>query len=222
MSELHERNEIILKPGKPSLFGLFLYPGEQFEKLKANPLIFVPLLLVTLIYTIGTAIMAFGMDSSWLLVQFSPEEADLFAEMEMFMRIGILFFGLFIPIISALLFAIVFIIIAKISRSAVTFKQLVSLGIFVSVIGGIGILFNAIMTTFFGTNPDIPFTSLAIFFGEESELMALLIGIEVFSIWQLIVTVTGLRKVANFGAALAWIASIVFYFISIMITLLIS
>ncbi|OIJ21694.1 hypothetical protein BKP45_02950 [Anaerobacillus alkalidiazotrophicus] len=219
MSELHERNEIILKQGKPSLFGMFLYPGEQFEKLKAKPLIFVPLLLVTLIYTLGTAIMAFGMDSSWLLVQISPEEADLFAEMEIFMRIGILFFGLFIPIISALLFAIVFIIIAKISRSAVTFKQLFSLGIFVSVIGGIGVLFNAIMTTFFGTNPDIPFTSLALFFGEES---ALLIGIEVFSIWQLIVTVTGLRKVANFDAVLAWIATIVFYVISIIIALLIS
>ncbi|OIJ18057.1 hypothetical protein BKP45_10670 [Anaerobacillus alkalidiazotrophicus] len=222
MSELHEKSkEIIVKLGKPSVFGMFLNPSEQFQKLKANPLVFVPLLLVTLLYTIAMAIIAFGTDSSWLLAEIGPEDIEIFAEMEMFMRIMMLVTGVFIPVMGALIFAVVIIIVAKISKSEVTFRQLFSLAVFVSVIGGVGVLFNAIMTTLLGTNPDIPFTSLASLFGEEN-VSPLFISIEVFSIWQLIVAVVGLRKVANFGAALAWIVMILFTIFSIFLALLVS
>ncbi|MFN7249511.1 MAG: YIP1 family protein [Anaerobacillus sp.] len=222
MSELHEKSEeISVKPGKPSVFGVLLNPSEQFDKLKANPLVLVPLLLVTVLYTIAMGITAFGMDSTWLLAQLGPEEVEIFAELEMFMRITMLITGLFMPVFGALIFAVIYIIIAKISKSVVTFKQLFSLAVFVSVIGGVGVLFNAIMTTLLGTNPDIPFTSLAILFDTEN-VNSLFLSIEVFSIWQLIVTVIGLRKVANFSAALAWIVTIVFYFFSIFLALLIG
>ncbi|MFV8826415.1 YIP1 family protein [Alkalihalobacterium sp. APHAB7] len=223
MSELQKKDEeITLKPVKPSVFGMILNPSEQFERLKSNPMVSIPFLLVTLIYTIGTGIMAFGMESSWLLAELSPEEAELFAEIEMFMRIMVLVTGLFVPIIGALVFAVIFIIIAKMSSSAVTFKKLLSIGLFVSVIGGLGVVFNAMMSTIFGTNPDIPFTSLAILFSENNSLSNLLISIEVFAIWQLIVTVKGLRKVANFGPALAWLSTIVFYFIGILFVVFVS
>ncbi|MEB1807924.1 MAG: YIP1 family protein [Bacillaceae bacterium] len=130
MSEVKISPEESFKPEKPSLLGMVFSPGEQLERVNGNPRVLVPLLLVTLLYTIGAAITAFGMGSTWILQELGPDEAQFFAELEGFMRIMILVTGLFIPLIGALIFAVVFLIIAKAAgKVIVTFKKLYSLGV---------------------------------------------------------------------------------------------
>ncbi|MDE5415721.1 YIP1 family protein [Alkalihalobacterium chitinilyticum] len=221
MSEVKVSSEENFKPEKPSLLGMVFSPGEQLERVKGNPKVLVPLLLVTLLYTIGAAITAFGMDSTWILQELGPDEAQFFAEIEGFMRVMILVTGLLVPLIGALIFAVVFLIVAKAAGKAnVTFKKLYSLSLFVSVIGGLGFLFNGIMTTVFGANPNTPFTSLAVLMQAEGKLAIVLATIEVFTIWQIIVTVLGVRKVAEFNAGLAWASVIIYTVIGIFISLI--
>ncbi|MDV2583640.1 Yip1 family protein, partial [Alkalibacillus haloalkaliphilus] len=63
MSETaHQIDPVEHKKEKPSLFKVITDPGEQFSRIKENPKVLVPLLIVTVIYALWAAIMAFTTD----------------------------------------------------------------------------------------------------------------------------------------------------------------
>ena len=61
MEEKIENIDVEPKP-KPSLLGMIGSPVEQFEKIRNRPIIWLPMLIVTLFTVIGTLLSFMSMD----------------------------------------------------------------------------------------------------------------------------------------------------------------
>lgn len=213
----NEMNTEIEQPKleKPSLFGMIMNPREQFERIRENPKIIVALIIVTVLTIVGMLLMMNGIDfmDDPSLAGMSEEEMMMVA---MVSQIGFVIVGVFTPIFTLLISAVVQIIIAKIVRSEVTFKQLFSMNTYIFIITAISILVNGIVFMAIGGTAEIYFTSLNSIIGAEGILGAVFNSIEVFSIWTLIITALGLQIVARFSKGLSWTIVIVFYVVSLI------
>lgn len=209
MEEKVENLELEPK-SKPSLFGMIWSPGEQFEKIRQRPTIWIAMLIVTLLTMIGTLFMAMGFDMSTVPLDGMSEEQIAFAEI--FAKITSAVMGLFIPIISVLISSAIVLAIAKIANKDVTFKQLFSMNTFIYLIPALGALINGLIRMLMGGNPEIVVTSLASLMNSDSAVLGV---IELFSIWHLILFAIGLHKVARLSKGASWTIAIVFFLFQI-------
>lgn len=212
--------EIEPKLEKPSIFGMIMNPREQFERIRENPKIIVALLLVTVLTIVGMLLMLNGMD----FVGDDPELASMSEEEIMFItlfgQISFVVVGLFTPIVSILIAAVVHIIIAKIVQSDVSFKQLFSMNTYIFMISAISMILNGLVFMFIGGDPEMLFTSLNSIIGAEGMLGAFFNSIEIFTIWALIITALGLQVVARFSKGLSWAVVIGFYVVGLVFQLI--
>jgi len=200
-----------VKKKSPSLVGMFTSPSLQFERIKEKPKIWVPLIIISILYTVGTTLMALSMDVETLIGTEVPEDqVDLILG---FTKVMLAVMGLFIPIFGVLISSVIQLIISKIANAAVTFKQLFSMNTFIMIIGAIGLLLNMAIRFGIGGNPDIYITSLAGLL--NSEKAGVVGSIEVFGIWGVILTALGLHKTAQFSKGLAWTIAIAIFVLQI-------
>lgn len=190
---------------KPSLFGLFLEPNKQFERLKNNPKILVPFIIVAILTTIGMFLMLSQID----VIGDDPEFANMGEDELMFVTIvtQVIFVltGIFAPAISIAVSSLVYFIVAKIVKNDVSFKQLFSMNTFIYIVSVLGIFVNALgFFAIANPDPDTYLTSLNSMIGARGALGALLTSIEIFSIWNVILTAIGLQIVAKFSKGLSW------------------
>lgn len=190
---------------KPSLFGMFLEPKKQFERLKDNPIILVPFIIIAVLTTIGMFVMMSQID----FIAQDPELANMGEDELMFVTIftQVIFVitGILAPAVSILVSSFVYFIVAKIAKSEVSFKQLFSMNTFIYIISILGIFVNAL--AFFAVdnpNPDVYLTSLNSIVEADGALGVLFTSIEIFSIWNIILTAIGLQIVARFSKGLSW------------------
>lgn len=190
---------------KPSLFGMFLEPKKQFERLKDNPIILVPFIIIAVLTTIGMFVMMSQID----FIAQDPELANMGEDELMFVTIftQVIFVitGILAPAVSILVSSFVYFIVAKIAKSEVSFKQLFSMNTFIYIISILGIFVNAL--AFFAVdnpNPDVYLTSLNSIVEADGALGVLFTSIEIFSIWNIILTAIGLQIVAKFSKGLSW------------------
>ncbi|MFJ7728773.1 Yip1 family protein [Neobacillus sp. NPDC097160] len=203
--------EMNVKKESPSLVGMFASPGLQFERIKGNPKIWVPLIIITILYTVGTTLMALSMDTDTLIGTGVPEnQVDLILG---FTKVMMAVMGLFIPIFGVLISSVIQLIIAKIANAEVTFKQLFSMNTYIMMIGAIGLLLNMAIRFGIGGNPEIYITSLAGLL--NSEKAGVFGSIEVFGIWGVILTALGLHRTAQFSKGLAWTIAIAIFLLQI-------
>lgn len=212
-----ENGENIME--KPALFGMIMNPREQLERIRENPKIIVALIIVTFLTTIGMLLMVNGMDfmNDPSLAGMSEEEIMM---VTMVSQIGFIIVGIFTPVIGILIVSVGHIIIAKIVRSEVSFKQLFSMNTYIFIIGTLSVLLNGLVFMFIGGDPEILFTSLNSLVGAEGFLGAFLNSLEIFAIWSYIVTALGLQIVARFSKGLSWGVVIGFYLISLTFQLI--
>jgi hypothetical protein len=200
-----------IKKENPSLLGMFTSPGEQFERIRQNPKIWLPLIIITIIYSVGTTLMALSMDTTILINQGIPEDqAELFLGIT---KVVAVVTGIISPIIGILISSAIYLLIAKIPGSTVTFKQMFSMNTYLMFIGAIGLLLNMAIRYGIGGNPEIYVTSLAGVLNLDKP--GVLGSIEVFGIWTTILTAIGLHKTAQFSKGLAWGVAIIFFLITI-------
>ncbi|WP_226086788.1 Yip1 family protein [Mesobacillus sp. S13] len=203
--------EMKSKIEKPSLIGMFWSPGEQFDRIRKNPKIWVPLILVSVLYVIGMYLMTLSMDASYLgLDGMSEEEAAMVLA---FSKITVAITGILTPVFVVLISSAIYMIFTKIAGSDVTFKQLFSMNTHIMIIGAAGLLLNMLLRAAIGGNPEIFITSLAGLM--NSDKPGVLGSIEVFSIWQSILTAIGLHRVAGLSKGWAWGIAIAFFLIGI-------
>ncbi|WP_235714567.1 Yip1 family protein [Neobacillus dielmonensis] len=204
------QTEVKTKKESPSLFGMFTSPSEQFIRIKANPKIWLPLLIVSILYAIGLFFMVSAMDVSTLIDQGIPEnQADLILGIT---KVTVAVTGIVTPIISVLFSSAIHLLIAKAASSTVTFKQLFSMNTFIMVIGAAGIILNMAIRFAIGGNPETYVTSLAGLLNLEKP--GGLASLEFFGIWSTILTAIGLHKTAEFSKGLAWTIAIIFFLVS--------
>lgn len=190
---------------KPSLLGMIMEPRKQFERIKDNPKIVIPLVVVTVLTIIGMLLMMSQMDFIGEDPEFANMGPDELMIITIFAQITFAITGLFTPAISILISACIFFVIAKIVKLEVSFKQLFSMATFVYIISLLGLIVNAV--AFFGmSNPDpeLYLTSLNSIIQADGALGAFLVAIEIFTIWGLVLSAMGLQIVGKFSKGLSW------------------
>src|SRR5690625_3459566 len=100
------------KVEKPSLFGIIMNPREQFERIRENPKVLVSLIIVTLLTIVAMLLMVNNMN----IFGNDPELAGL-GEDEMMIvtlisQITFVIVGLFTPAFTALIGAVLYLIVA--------------------------------------------------------------------------------------------------------------
>lgn len=199
--------EIVQQKNKPSLLGMIWSPGEQFDRIRNNPRIWLALIIVTVIFTIGMGLVLNSIDFAEVAgIEISPS-AEL-----MLVLITAVFTGIFSTVMGILFSTLVYFIIIKVAKKDATFKQLLSMTAYIFFISALGLLLNAGVQTLIGGNPEIYITSLGGLFNSTSPVLA---SFEIFSIWQMILTAMGLNKVGQLSKGLSWAIVIIIFLISL-------
>lgn len=205
----------------PSLIGMITNPKRQFKIIKQNPILLSTIIVVTIIFVVGTMVQMTNIPANEMMD--AELEAILGSESEkvvhMLNLLGGGIAGLFMPVIIALFSSFIYWIVAKLIKSNVTFRQLLSMNIYILFISAIGLLLNGVIVMISGGSTNMMVTSLSIFVQNNPMLEAILMNFELFAIWSLILTALGLQIVAQFSKTTAWVVTILFFFIGIVFSM---
>lgn len=208
--------QVLDKNLKPSLFGMFWSPREQFEKIRQNPRIWIPLMMVTILYIVAYTVLAMSLKAEDLMLP-----GMTLAEAEMVVAISkatTVVSGFFIPVFTILISSVIYLIIVKIAKKDTTFKQLFSMNTHIMIIGAVGILLNYLIIVMIGgSSAEAVLTSLAGLFNSKSTVLEMF---ELFSIWQFILTAIGLYKVGQLSKTASVIIVIIFFLFSLSMAIL--
>lgn len=195
---------------------MILNPGQQFERMKQNPRILVPLIIVSLMFLVSMSMAAISMDIQVLMGTQGTEgisEAE-WEGMLLFTRIFMVIWGIVTAVLMVFIYSVLHLIVTKIAGSSVTFKQLFSMNTFIIFIGAIGALLNYGIVMAIGGNSLFLMTSLAGVLNSDNMLLN---SIELFAIWQMLLVGLGLHKVAGLSKGVAYTTAIVIYVIGLLI-----
>ena len=219
------------KPEKPSLWAILWKPVETFERIRENPRIFGALVMVTLLFVIGAALNALSVTPEQIANELGQEflselQGDLTGDELMTGSIlsGIIvvtavFSTLFTPVLSILISSAILLLIAKIVRSEVSFKQLFSMNTYMFLLTGLSALING-LAAFLLKSPNVFVTNLGSIIPSEGALNGLLTNLDLFNIWGVILTALGLNIVASFSKKLSWSISIIFFIIGVIFSMI--
>ena len=162
-------NEVVEKQKNPKLFSMFWSPGEQLNRIRQNPKIWIPLLIVTILYIVGSTIMAFTMKvEDFMLPEMTTQEAEMIAAIG---KTTAAVTGFILPIMTILISTVIYLIIVKIAKKDTTFKQLFSMNTFIMVIGAVGLILNNLIVAAIDGEAGIFITSLAGLLNSDSALI---------------------------------------------------
>lgn len=205
------------KTEKPSIIGMFHRPVEQFKRIKLQPLIWGGLIVILVLSLISGIMASFYTDEALTneLGDFTEQQTQL---MLLFTKISTVIAAIISPIIALFIKALVLLIIAKIVQAAVSFKQLLSMSIYIAVIGAIGGLINTSVLLASGAS-DVTMiaTSLASVITVKGALAGLFMNIEIFNIWMLILTAIGMQVVIGVSKKVSWILVVSYFIITTLI-----
>lgn len=207
MSELRseEMIEVTKMNGLSRLIGIIVSPTKTFEAIRQKPAIWIPMLVLLLVpaayyffmwdYLAPAMIITLEEQAAMYGTEVTPDMMDLQMNIAKYSTYatGIGF------IIVNLISAVYYLIANSIANGDAKYKHLLSMSLYISMIGLLSLLVSAI-TTILGMDPTTPLTSVASFLPASmygTVIYALLSTVEVFSIWSIIITVMGLRIVAN-------------------------
>lgn len=197
---------------KPSLFGMITSPTEQFTRIKKRPIIWGAMGILIVLFIIGVWLNALGVDVPPEVQELEIDE-ELAAGMQVFETMYTIIAGIFIPLFTVLIASFIHWLVAKVSQSTVSFKQLFSMNTYILIISAVGTILNGAFSALMGDGTGSMFTSLGSIIEVQGAMAGLFNSLEVFSIWTVIVTAIGLHKVADFSKGLAWTISILFFVI---------
>lgn len=145
--------------------------------------------------------------------------ADALDALQMVVTITAIIIALVTPVLSILIGSAIHLLIARIARSPVTFKQLFSMNTYIFLLSGLHAIMNG-LAVFLLDDPFASVTSLGSIIPAEGALYGLLTSLDLFSIWSLILTAIGLNIVASFSKKLSWTVSIIFFSVSVIMSMI--
>lgn len=203
---------VVEKQAKPNLFAMIWSPGMQFERIRQNPKVWIPLLLVVILNAASAVIGALSLTAEDLTVTgLSIEQAEMILG---FTKITTIVTGFISPIIIIFISTAIYFMITKIAKKDTTFMQLLSMSTFIFFIPAIGSLLNSIILVLLGGSlgSGVSVTSLAGVLNSDSSVLAV---IELFSIWKLILIAMGLHRVGQLSKTAGIITAVVFFLITL-------
>lgn len=212
---------------KPSLLGIITSPAEQFERIRERPLIWGAMGIIVILFIVGISLTFVGLDLSEILTdEIVTDEVglELDEEFESIVKVtGIIFLfigGIIGPLIGVLVSTVIFLLVAKIANSSVTFRQLFSMNTYLMIITVLGMIVNGILSLILNADPEVTITSLGSLLNLDGVSGAIMDNFELFGIWNIILTAMGLEIVARFSKGLAWAVPIAIFVTGILFSIM--
>ncbi|AGK55970.1 Yip1 family protein [Bacillus sp. 1NLA3E] len=179
---------------KPSLFGIITSPTIQFERMKEEASIGLPLVIMILLMGItGSLVSYLSLDNPIL------NDADLMSDMKIPVAlsmgmgaIGGMFGGVIMFFIAAALYKFCMVIMSN----DTSYKRLLAVVIYSSIITSLGVLVNTLIALSLG-GYEVSYTSMAPLFEDNKMLNAIAQSFDIFKIWYYAVLGIGLHIVTG-------------------------
>lgn len=207
-----------VKNHKPAIIGIIINPVQQFERIKKKPKIWGAMLVVIILTALGGWLTAMNVEIPDLegMGDAGAVGTNTIA------GITSIVVSIIIVLITVLITSAIYMLIAKIAQSTVRFKQLFSMSTYIYIITALGATLNGIIVAIVGGSPEVMATSLGSIIQAKGAMGGLWDSIEVFSVWNFILTALGLQIVAGFSKKLAWTIVIVFFVITVSFAMISS
>ncbi|MDR6227015.1 YIP1 family protein [Desmospora profundinema] len=193
---------------KSSVWGVLTDPYTQFGRIKRDPRIWSPLLVVILLSIVFTGIQGY------VISQQVPLDNEVLEGIEqnsfdqfvfIFSIVGAVFGGTVTPLFAILVISLVQWLLVKLFSSEVGFRPLFSLNAHLHILAVLALGVNATSGWLLGLSVEVQMTSLAVFLSTEHGVVRnLLSQVELFAIWKWILTAGGLAVVAGLTRKQGW------------------
>ena len=199
---------------KPSLFGMITSPGVQFERMKTSNAVWGAFWLLVLL---GGLIGGFAA----YVYSLTPEAIELNKELGVTVSTGMTYgMGFGVGALgmgfSFLLSAVVYKVLMVFMSNDTSYKKLLAITVYSSVISLIGVLINIILAYILGGSGQEMYTGLGPIFASSSGVVKGIVSkFEVFTIWGYVVTWLGLQITAGLTKKQATIITIVFFVLTL-------
>ncbi|MGN4407964.1 Yip1 family protein [Bacillus cereus group sp. MYBK59-1] len=199
---------------KPSLFGMITSPGVQFERIKTSNAVWGAFWLLVLL---GGLIGGFAA----YVYSLTPEAIELNKELGVTVSAGMTYgMGFGVGALgmgfSFLLSAVVYKVLMVFMSNDTSYKKLLAITVYSSVISLIGVLINIILAYILGGSGQEMYTGLGPIFASSSGVVKGIVSkFEVFTIWGYVVTWLGLQITAGLTKKQATIITIVFFVLTL-------
>ncbi|PDY06718.1 hypothetical protein COM66_05215 [Bacillus cereus] len=199
---------------KPSLFGMITSPGVQFERMKTSNAVWGAFWLLVLL---GGLIGGFAA----YVYSLTPEAIELNKELGVTVSAGMTYgMGFGVGALgmgfSFLLSAVVYKVLMVFMSNDTSYKKLLAITVYSSVISLIGVLINIILAYILGGSGQEMYTGLGPIFASSSGIVKGIVSkFEVFTIWGYAVTWLGLQITAGLTKKQATIITIVFFVLTL-------
>ncbi|PGN59127.1 hypothetical protein CN961_14400 [Bacillus thuringiensis] len=199
---------------KPSLFGIITSPGVQFERMKTSNAVWGAFWLLVLLGGLVGGFAAY-------VYSLTPEAIELNKELGVTVSAGMTYgmgFGViaismaFVFLLSAVVYKVLMVFISN----DTSFKKLLAITVYSSVISLLGLLINTILAYILGGSGQEMYTGLEPIFASSSGVVKGIVSkFEVFTIWGYAVTWLGLQITAGLTKKQATIITIVFFVLTL-------
>lgn len=199
---------------KPSLFGMITSPGEQFERMKTSNAVWGAFWLLVLLGGLVGGFAAY-------VYSLTPEAIKLNKELGVTVSAGMTYgMGFGVGALgmgfSFLLSAVVYKVLMVFMSNDTSYKKLLAITVYSSVISLIGVLINIILAYILGGSGQEMYTGLGPIFASSSGVVKGIVSkFEVFTIWGYVVTWLGLQITAGLTKKQATIITIVFFVLTL-------
>ncbi|WP_459501893.1 YknW family membrane protein [Bacillus sp. C1] len=199
---------------KPSLLGMIISPGLQFERMKNSNAVWGAFWLVTVLAGIVGAL------ASYL---YSQDPATIASNKELGIELPLAFtlgggflIAAVVVIITFFLSAVVYKVLMMFMSNDTSYKKLLTITVYSSIIGTLGIIINMVIAFIIGGNGQEMYTGLGTVFASTGGVVhGILKNFEVFTIWGLLVTGLGLHITAGLSKKQATILVVVFFILTL-------
>lgn len=206
------------KGPKPSLLGIILEPGKQFDRIRERPVIMVPLLVVLLLMGLASVATVEPMlQLPEMQTQMEMIGEDLF-RYSLYLMTPVS--TILMVLISILFTAFCHWLLTLLFQGSARFRQIFSLNAHLGVFGILAIAVYAVFLWVVGVSESTAAypTSLGALIPASGFGGGVLAGIEVFAIWQLIVRAWGLSAISRISSGKAWVTALVPFVIVLLVT----
>ncbi|KAA0747773.1 DUF1282 domain-containing protein [Bacillus sp. AY3-1] len=199
---------------KPSLLGMITSPGEQFERMKTNNAVWGAFWILSLLSGITGGISTY-------VYSLTPESIKLNQELGVnvtpVMTFGAGFvFGVLGMIIGFFISAAVYKVLMMLMSNDTSYKKLLTITVYSSIISLLGVLINAVLALILGGSGKEFYTGLGpIFASSGGAVKGIANSIEVFTIWGFVITWLGLQITAGLSKKKATILMVIFFILTI-------
>lgn len=204
---------------KPSIVGMIVSPGLQFERMKNNNTIWGAFWLVAILTGVVNVINTYAYAQS---PEGIKKNVMLGLDVSIYEQLFTEFFtGSIAAIIGFFISAVVYKVLMMFMGNDTSYKKILTISIYGSVITTLGLFINGILSIILGGTGQELYTSLGLLFISNSNVVYIIMNsFEIFSIWGLMVYALGLYIIAGVSKKQAIIAVLIFFVISLVFNLL--